>query len=143
MSREGGFSISMPGTPREQTIPTSTPDGQVISKLVSAQADGIVCLVVYTDLPIVATDQAEVSALIDNARDGLLLQPGSKITAERPVSIDGHTGKEFQAESAGKVLTARIFLVKDRMYQVAISVPKGTPAGAAEAFLSSFKLVAS
>ena len=91
--------------------------------------------------------------LLNRARDGALQNVSGKVTSEKPLTMNGHPGKEFsgdgvspEADSSGKhqeaTFTARVFWVPPRLYQVLYVRPKTTsaPSENGQKFLDSFQL---
>ena len=138
-SQEGNFSVLFPSAPKEATQ----------SKLF-LQVHSFVCdanrktslLVSYTDFP----KQLHVSPtdkLYDDARNGGLGKDG-KLLQEKPITVEGFPGREIQAEkNDGKAfLIDRYFLAANRMYQIAVVVPKQDQASTNIVyFLDSFSLL--
>lgn len=138
-SQEGNFSVLFPGEPKEVTQ----------SKLF-LKVHAFVCdanrktsfLVSYTDFPkklhVSPTDK-----LYDDARNGGLGKDG-KLLQEKSITVEGFPGREIQAEkNDGKSFVVdRYFLAADRMYQVAVVVPKQDQASTnISYFLASFSLL--
>lgn len=138
-SQEGNFSVLFPSEPKEVTQ----------SKLF-LQVHSFVCdanrktslLVSYTDFP----EKLHVSAtdkLYDDARNGGLGKDG-KLLQEKPITVEGFPGREIQAEKNGgkAFIIDRYFLAANRMYQVAVVVPKQDRASTnISYFLDSFSLL--
>ncbi|OPY04503.1 MAG: hypothetical protein A4E67_02350 [Syntrophaceae bacterium PtaB.Bin038] len=144
-SMEGGFSVSMPGTPVERRQAYQTQAGPVEAHFFTVEADrgSLVYMVVYGDYPeaLMATGDREM--LLDAARDGAVGNIQGTLLSERAVSIGGHPGRELQVLSSdGRLaLKMRIYLVNNRQYQVVAVTPKETRSTAdRDRFLDSFRL---
>lgn len=144
-SKEGGFSVSMPGTPVEKRQAYHTQAGPVEAHFFTVEADrgSLVYMVVYGDYPeaLMAADDREM--LLDAARDGAVGNIQGTLLGERSVSMGGHPGRELQVLSSdGRLaLQMRIYLVKSRQYQVVAVTPKEARSTAdRDRFLDSFRL---
>jgi hypothetical protein len=138
---KGGFSVSVPSVPME-----------------AAQADGVAygvevgtmaLAVVYNDYTAAKVEQQKPDALLNAARDALLLEERgkkSRLLGEGKVTQSGSEGKEFRAvTSEGILLRVRLFLVKQRLYQLIVAMPSKSEKGYEKQtlkFLDSFQLVA-
>jgi hypothetical protein len=141
VSTRGNFSVLMPGVPTEE----KQSDGSFFG----LEKDGLVMAVVYNDHPNGDIEKLKPQVLLDAARDGVLKEDGgkkSKLLNERKVSLGNLTGKEFRAVTTDDVLLrVRVFLVKRRLYQVLVGMPRKSEkefGKQTEKFLESFKLVA-
>ncbi|MBD2000207.1 hypothetical protein H6G00_26970 [Leptolyngbya sp. FACHB-541] len=139
----GGFSVSMPGQPTERLV-------QEFLHMFSVEHDGRIYAVGYAEL-----DQERLNAALQENPDGFwngirrgLLQDGeADLTGDRPISLNGYTGREIEYEDAdGLTGKVRVFVVNQRLYQVmAVEVADGSDiedSEEAEAFLESFQLLA-
>jgi hypothetical protein len=144
-SKEGGFSVQMPGPPAEKRQTFNTQVGSVDARFFTVEADrgSSVFMVVYGDYPeaLMATEDRNI--LLDAARDGAVGNIQGTLLSERAISIGDHPGRELQVQSSdGKLaLQIRIYLVRNRQYQVVMVSPKSTPSTAdRDRFFNSFKL---
>ena len=151
---EGGMTVQMPGTPQKQTQSVDTPVGPVTFNTYTAQNGNEAFIVGYNDFPdSPATRNANPEDLLNRARDGALQNVSGKVTSEKPLTMNGHPGKEFsgdgispEADSSGKhqeaTFTARVFWVPPRLYQVLYVRPKtaSAPSENGQKFLESFQL---
>lgn len=138
-SREGGFSVLMPGTPMYKTRVLDTNVGQIIAHYFMLESQDGTYMVMYNDFPMQPSDS---HAMLSAVRNGNA--QGGKLIAERDISVDGYPGKLVQVEKGEYTVINAIFLVDQRLYQVMFSRPKteALPAEAAE-FFRSFKLIGS
>jgi hypothetical protein len=136
---EGRFSVLMPTKPEETTETKDSPLGKYTSHLFLSKAHGVVYIVGWVDYaPGVKLDvQGEINANRDNFLKGV----EAKSTFERKISLDGHPGIEFTADSEGHTFKSRIYLVNSRPYMLATAWLKGEPEPAGvSTFLNSFEL---
>jgi hypothetical protein len=138
----GGFSVSMPGEPTERLV-------QEFLHMFSIEHNGRIYAVGYVDL-----DQETLAvALQDNpdrfwngVRRGLLQEGEADLIGDRPISLNGYTGREIEYEDAnGLTGKVRVYVVNQRIYQV-MSVEAADSSNIenseeAEAFLESFQLL--
>ena len=144
-SKEGGFSVSMPGTPVEKRQAYHTQAGPVEAHFFTVEADrgSLVYMVVYGDYPEALMAANDREMLLDAARDGAVGNIQGTLVSERTVSLGGHPGRELQVLSAdGKLaLRMRIYLANNRQYQVVAVMPKETRSTEdRDRFLDSFRL---
>ncbi len=144
-SKEGGFSVMMPGPPAEKRQTFNTQLGSVDARFFTVEAErgSSVYMVVYGDYPEALMATEDKGLLLDAARDGAVGNIQGTLLSEREISIGGHPGRELQVQSSdGKLsLQIRIYLVGSRQYQVVMVSPKSsTPAADRDRFFDSFKL---
>jgi hypothetical protein len=136
-SKEGRFSADFPGTPKETT--DKSEKGYVTTHLVGTTDMGsIAYLVAFTDF---TGDLAKVDPAIILGKFG---GPNDKDAKSRKdITLNGFPGVEvvYQQQQSMIILTHRYYVVKGRLYQVAVAIEKGK-GGAAETerFLGSFRL---
>jgi hypothetical protein len=144
-SREGGFTIFLPGTPREQAVAHQGPDGrEVVSHTAVVERPPAVYTVGYASDPNLArADTDAINARLERVRKGLEERLKGKLVSERRIALEKHPGLEFSLEvpSAG-IYRSRIYIVRDRFYQVAVLGPKEAALSKeAAAVLDSFRLL--
>jgi hypothetical protein len=148
---EGDMTVQMPGTPQKQTQSVDTPVGPVAFNTWTAQNGDEAFIVGYNDFPDgPATRNANPEDLLNRARDGALQNVNGKVKSEKPLTMNGHPGKEFSGEGTasegGKqqeaTFTARVYWVPPRLYQVLYVSPKSSsgPSENGQKFLDSFQL---
>jgi len=144
-SKEGGFSVSMPGTPVEKRQAFHTQAGPVEARFFTVEADrgSMVYMVVYGDYPEALMVTGDREMLLDAARDGAVGNIQGRLVSERALSLGGHPGRELQVLSSdGRLaLRMRIYLVNSRQYQVVAVAPKELRSTEdRDRFLDSFRL---
>jgi hypothetical protein len=141
--KDGGFTVKMPSTPTET------------KKKVTGQLDAIIAVaegrndsyfvVSYCDIPAAdlkkGTEQKRLDQACKGAKDS---SGGDKLRSEKPITIDGHPGREIFIEKNGEVIARmRIYLVSNRLYQVMV-LGNGRVFSAKDndvgSFLDSFRL---
>jgi hypothetical protein len=147
-SEAGGFAVMTPAPLQEAVQPVETQDSKIDLHLFSAQQDEIAYFVAYCDYPpdLARPDNAE--KMLDGAREGAVGNTQGKLTSETAITLAGHPGREVVIEAArGEdrppvTIKGRLFMVKDRLYQVTVVAPRARAGDkAVDDFLQSFKLL--
>jgi hypothetical protein len=144
-SKEGGFSVSLPGTPAEDRRTTRSAAGTfpgTVYILEGKKGDGFY-LAGFTDLPASVFKAGTDAQRLDSARDEAVAHARGKLKDEKRIDLKGHPGRELLIEVDAKTFVqARFYLVRQRLYQVLVLGSKDVP-GARNTlrFLDSFRLV--
>ncbi len=150
VSPEGGFSVSMPGTPvkaGELLTSDSGPLAHYSHTLKTSMAEYGVS---YSDFPYAINEPEQIKSSFDSGRDALLADMKLRLTSERDITIDGFPGRQIVAESETYAFHDRFLAVNKRLYQVVIVVPKGKQKptelarfydSTVDKFFGSFKLI--
>ena len=142
-SKEGGFSVAVPGKPAEnkQRVNTATATLEVHLFVVEGMKD-TVYVVSYSDLPAAEIKAGTAEKRLDFARDGAVNNARGKLRTEKKITLDNHPGRELIIEAEkGVVIKMRIYAVKQRLYQ-AMAMGSGvfTQSKDAALFLDSLRL---
>jgi hypothetical protein len=146
-SKTGKCAVMMPGTPTEnkQTFPTDA--GPVEATLYMLESDGgdVAYLMGFNDFPADLVAQSDPNTMLDGARDGAVKNVGGKLLEEKKITINGYPGREIkvsaQGENGENIVYARVYLVKNRLYQALVVFPKKILRQAdVTKFLTSFRL---
>lgn len=124
-SPEGGFSVSLPGTPRAQTQEVDSPPGTVSFRSYVLQTGTGVYDVSYSDLPIYSEDPAHIRKGLDANRKALLKREGLKLLSEKEITFDGRPAREWLLLRGDEVVRRRLILVKERLYTLSLTTPLG------------------
>ncbi len=141
-SPEGRFAVMLPGRPARDAREIPLAGAKVPLHMSSVQVSGMAFGVGYADLP----PGADVARVLAEGRDALVRNIGGRVTAERPVALEGARGIEFQAEGSAQGVamrvSARIAVAGDRFYQV-VFVGRAERAGEVDPalFPGSFRLL--
>ncbi len=144
-SKPFGFSVLMPGTPKEQTTKIKSGLGDLDNNSFTVITDNKVFWnVLVIDYPAGSAAERQ-EALLDGAVNVNVNRLKGKKISETKNPLDGtkFPGRQVQieAESVGFV-RAHMYLVGDRLYQVIVQGPKEVVTSAdATKYLESFKLV--
>lgn len=140
-SAPGKFSIDFPGTPETRSQDITTRVGKVKMHLFQVAKGQSAFLVSYSDYPASAIKGSDPKKMLDGARDGAVSNVQGKLLSEKGMSIGGNPGRELKVEAKGLSMTQRMFLVKNRLYQVLALVPIDRPNNPdVPRFLNSFKI---
>jgi hypothetical protein len=119
-SPDGRFAVMLPGRPAREAREVALANAKVTLHMTAVQMSGMAFGVGYADFP-PGTDPERAIA---ESRDALVRNIAGRVTAERPVVIEGGRGIEFQAEGSvqgtAMRISARLAVAGDRLYQVAL-----------------------
>jgi hypothetical protein len=144
-SKEGGFSVLMPGKPTEKVTTAKDPAGRdVETTLFIVDLKTVAYLASYTERPDLATVTADgKNAALENGRDAVVKGLNGKLLTDKRITLGNNPGREFQIEVPNLgVYRSRTYLVGGRFYQVVVMGPQDVATSkAADQFLDSFKLL--
>jgi hypothetical protein len=138
---KGGYSVSLPGEPHEDSRMVKGPAGQVRVHFVATKAgDGSGPYgVSYVDMPPTVLDPRRAAQCMDGMCGSL---PGEQL-GRQSISVSGYPGREFRVRREQGVTTVRLFLAGMRLYQLMATSPtEEMGAGARAQFMDSFRLLA-
>jgi hypothetical protein len=147
-SKDGRYSIQMPGAPRETQKEATLPppfSGQLTVQMATVDLGNKAgYAVMYNDYPAaimaqpIGTDQR-----LEGAVKGGVNAVKGTIVQQKSISLNGYPGREVQISSGDKKqVRTRIYLVKSRLYQVHVIGRDAATITSADAdkFFNSFKL---
>ncbi len=145
-SKEGGFSVETSSIPRQkkESVPTQNGPTDIHTLTFEMQDPAAEYWVVYIDYPAPTVRQKGVEQLLQEARDGSVNNVRGRLLKERDILVGGYPGKEIEYEgeaSTEETYKSRMCLVKERLYVVLVTVPRGGSPERAEKFLNSFRLL--
>lgn len=147
-SRAGGFSVLMPGTPKEETEVKEIPVvGRGETHLFVLASESGVYVAAYLDVPGLAR---QTQAFCDSFGKGFLKSigeatakgAGGKVVRDTDISFGKDPGKEILIEVPAGHATARAYFIKRRGYQLIAAPAGGDDVGNGKKFLDSFKVTA-
>lgn len=108
-----GFSIMMPGTPREFTkVETTEGNGRTTLHVSCFENSSETYCVAYNDYPFALDVKASLKGVRDHkVGKGTLL-------SDTDITLNGHPGKVFSAMIDGQLTGVEIFISGSRLYQV-------------------------
>ena len=142
----GRFSILFPDKPKENTESMGAVDAYIITLQTFAEYS-----VMYADYPEPIENATAAHGILDSGVKSAVAAD-SQILETKEISLEGNPGKYLKERLPdGKILRAKIFLVGQRLYEIAITTPveTGEPVerirfydSVASKYLDSFKLIA-
>lgn len=138
------FTVSLPGPPKVQTQTIAAPGGQIVFQIFACEMGGTSFTVTCAKYPDGQLRQEQSEELFDAVRDAFIRGINGKLVGESRTSIETYRGREIECKGGnGTVGRMRVFVVKDRLYQVIGATQEGTRGNAyVNRFLNSFQLVA-
>jgi hypothetical protein len=127
------FSVMVPAQPKEMS---PQPVADFTPHVFGLVVDDSVYVICYGDYApsVHLNPDAELLANRDNFLKGL----DGAATGTTKIELDGRKGIEFTGESSDYHFESRVFLVGNRVYQVAVRVKKGTDSANTSRFIRSF-----
>lgn len=141
-SAECKCSAQFPGMPQQRTQPHQSKYGALESKMILLDVPGTAFFALaFIDYPKEAEASRKPDEMLADIRDTAVGNVKGKLTSETKITMNGYPGRELRIDSPGNMsLHARFYLVKDRIYQSLVVVPKAREgSGDAKKFLDSFK----
>jgi len=120
-SEDGKFKASFTGTPEvsNESIPTEVGNIEMFMFMYEKSATEIE-LLAYSDYPSALVEASDKDQMLQDAKDGAVNNLGAIIVEEKKITYKGYKGLEFKANSSQIYVNYKIFLVKNRLYQIAI-----------------------
>jgi hypothetical protein len=141
-SKEGRFTISMPGTPGSSKQGTATAIGNIDLYMFTLGTSNNQYAIGYADFPENLVAGGSTDAMLEGAKTGAATNVGGTILAERKVWINNWPGREVSIGlKDGKTIKARYYLVKNRLYEIMVGFDKGkeVPADTTR-YMDSFRI---
>ncbi len=142
-SSDGKFKIDFPGAPKEasETVPTDVGDIEMTTFMYEKSLSEAY-MVAYSDYPSAMVEASNTNDLLDGGKNGALSSLGiENLEDERDITLKGNKGKAFKGNNGTYFVVYEIYLVKNRLYQIAIlkegSYPTVTDV---KSFIGSFQL---
>jgi hypothetical protein len=143
-SKDGNFSVNFPGKPIENKLKLPTADGDYleINSLSYLSPDSSVIYVLsHNSIPNYVS--ANPDSILQNAKIGPAQNMRTSIVEEKKLNLQGFPGLYFKGLGLDIAMVYHIYIVKDKMYQLAIinNIPREPEEGEIKAFMGSFKLL--
>lgn len=142
-SEEGNFKIIFPGEPTvtSETVPTDIGDIQMKMYMYEKSREEAY-MVAYSDYPQEAVDAGDKKEMLQGSKEGVVGNISASVEEEKEIEIDGNPGVYFKAKGPVFTTVYKLYLVKNRLYQVGILKAAVYPSDAEiKAFLNSFELI--
>jgi hypothetical protein len=141
-SEEASFEAAFPGAPAQETMTVPTPEGPQLRHVFRYADDDGVYFLVHTCMPPPSLTP-DPDTLLDMGRDSGLRMTGGTLVSERPISVDGHPGRDLIEKSQdGDLFYSRI-VVGDHGTFYSVNAGPRSAGGSkkALAFLHSFRIL--
>ncbi len=144
-SKEGGFTVLMPGSPTEDQRNINTKVGTVpVNSFYVVRPDEALYGVAYADFPKeVSLNSLNINQLLNSFASGFAQGSGGRVVSQRNIRLGDFPGREIRLQyQQGEIGRGRIFLADKRLYQVVVITSKesGLPKSI-EGFFKSFRLL--
>ncbi len=146
-STEGRFSVWMPGAPNQQTQPVTTDSGSIDLIVFTAEDRSGGYAVMYSDFP-GGVSPANANAVLETTMQGGVSNMQGTLLRQSNITLRGYAGREIQVDvpaqnsQPASLLTARYYLVDNRLYQLLVITHKDQPTSdALRKFFDSFNLI--
>jgi hypothetical protein len=146
-SKEGGFSVKLPGKPKEKVQNVQAPSGkaEVQRTYVCASDPKATYYILDHGMQNLAgADRTTLNKVLEEGSKAAEKSLNGKLLNQKQVALGKYPGLEYQIESAkaGGVYRCRAYIVDGRMYLVTISGPKDLATSkTADEYLESFQLL--
>lgn len=114
----GGFSIMMPAKPEEEVNPRD----DFTSHLFTVRTAYAIYSAGYIDYA--PSIRLDVARELEANRDAFVKSLEAKLLESKSITLDGHAGIEFTADSDQAWIKSRIYLFGSRMHQISVAVFK-------------------
>ena len=122
-SAEGRFAILFPGMPKESAEAVETPGGPVPIHKITLRTFAEYG-VIYADYPMQINDPAMANRILDNGAKGAVAEVGAQLLSMTEISLAGQPGRLLKERMRdGHIMRVKMYLVGQRLYQVAITTP--------------------
>ena len=143
----GGFTVQMPGTPKDQTQSVAQATGDLTLHNFTVEDGNNAYIVSYVDFPADDFARSDADTVLDSTVNGSVSSGKGALSSKSTITLGGYPGRlaEFTTAANGQLPATSVkghyYLVKERLYQVLAIAPQGKLPAEADKFLSSFKLL--
>ncbi len=142
-SADGHFKIFFQGAPTisDETVPTEV--GNIEMKtFMYEKSITEAFMVAYSDYPSALIELSDPQTLLQGGKDGALGSLGiSTLDEEREIELDGNPGLYFKGNNSSYYVVYEVYLVDNRLYQVAILRDGSYPSQEdVDSFIGTFEL---
>jgi hypothetical protein len=143
-SEEGNFSVNFPGKPAENKLKLPTAEGnelEIVSYTYLSPDSNSVFILSYNEIPDYAA--ANPDSILQKAKMGPAQNMRTSIVEEKKIEVQGFPGLYFKGLGLDIAMVYYIYIVKDKMYQLAIlnSEPREPDNSEINGFMKTFKLL--
>jgi len=137
-SKEGGFSVRLPGKPTEKTEEISSNNGPTTLHTFMVDQGQRFFLVGYSDYQ----TKLDVSSSLENVVKGQVESLKGKITSDKSVTLAGYQGRSVTIETEETIFFSTVYVAGNRLYQLMSGRPKSAEATAGiKEFFDSFRIL--
>ena len=150
VSLEGGFTVDFPGSPKVSEETISSPGLKYVvhkTQLTTWAEYGVI----YSDYPKSFVDQTTADVILDQGAKGAVAEMNSQLLSIKPTKLSGYPGRFMKERMPnGTIMQLKLVLVRQRLFQVAITTPREDGADSAtvnfynsiaQKFLDSFEII--
>ncbi|MCF6364601.1 MAG: hypothetical protein L3J35_00185 [Bacteroidales bacterium] len=142
-SVDGRFKVNFSGTPdvSNESVPTDVGNIEMYMFMYEKSITEAE-MIAYSDYPSAMVKASNPDDMLQGAKEGAVGNLGATIVEEKEITYGKHKGLEFRANSPQFYVNYRIFLVNNRLYQIAI-MRDGSFASQSnvDKFFNSFELI--
>jgi hypothetical protein len=143
-SEEGNFIVNFPGEPTKKAMRLPVTDGSeldIVTYNYLSPDSNIVYLLSYNNIPNYASSNPD--SILNKAKIGPAQRMRTSIVEEKKLDFQGFPGIYFKGLGLDIAMVYYIYIVKDRMYQLAIlnKIPREPEEAEIKSFMGSFKLI--
>jgi hypothetical protein len=121
VAEDGYFKLKFPGEPTRSSDIVETEAGDItMVTYMYEESSTRVYMLAYSDYPADLVEASNPADLVDGGRNGALESLGIETTETlETVTLKGHPGQEFTGNNGQYFVRYRIYLVNNRLYQLA------------------------
>jgi hypothetical protein len=141
-SKEGRFSVAMPGNIQETMMPISTREGRLLTHIISTNDKDLnEFLVSWTEYPHDSIEQRGNEKTFNRMRDALVRTKGGRVLSESADNYQNYPARVITfALPSGRLVKVRFCFVKNRIYQILTETRK-EDSSTSQKFFDSFTLL--
>jgi hypothetical protein len=147
-SQAGSFSVMTPAPLTENIQNADLPQvGTIAIHMFTGTQGSKAYFVSYADFPEEFVGRADTERLLDGSRQGQVSNINGRLVMESKISLSGNPGRDLVIDAKASngqdaTIKSRIYLVRNRLYQVMVVAPKGQVSNdEMMKYLESFKLI--
>jgi hypothetical protein len=143
-SSAGQFTAAMPEPWIGRTRQMPSPVGKVTDVQYLHEIDGqdLSYSITYADFSPLQLQQMSLEQIINSGRDQMVRKLAGRLETDRPITLDGHRGREIVVAVPGRgTFAIRYYIADSRLYTLALA-GKGAAVDSREgrAFFGSFRI---
>jgi hypothetical protein len=120
---EGYFKVDLPSAPYEVIVPVNLGTELISMRAYRLETPVAAYLVSYVDYSRSLVDPAEIEKAFDGGSNRLTETAKGYVISQKKIATGNIPGREVVIENGVAVVKLRMYLVKNRLYQVVVSYP--------------------